>query len=70
MAVDKRIVLVSDKGISNKSQIFVEHPPIMASKVKSYLTSLKNVRKRLLDTYPGVKFSFKEVDEFGKLIRE
>ena len=64
MSNDKRIVLVSDKGISNKRQIFVEHPPIMASKVKSYLTSLKNVRKRLLDTYPGVKFSFKEVDEF------
>ena len=70
MVNDKKITLVSDRGLSNQTQIFLEHPPILASKIKTYLTSIKNVRKRLLDTYPGCKFSFAEVDEFGKLIRE
>jgi len=70
MVNEKKIVLISDRGLSKSSQTFVEHPPIMASKIKSYITSIKNVRKRLLDTYPGCKFAFQEVDEFGKLLRE
>ena len=40
MVNDKRIVLVSDRGLPNSSQTFVEHPPV-ASKIKSYLTSIK-----------------------------
>jgi len=70
MVNDKRIVLVSDRGLPNSSQTFVEHPPIMASKIKSYLSSIKNVRKQLKETYPDCKFTFEEVDEFGKLIRQ
>lgn len=70
MVNDKKITLVSNRGLSKETQIFVEHPPILASKIKSYITSIKNVRKHLLDTYPGCKFAFQEVDEFGKLISE
>jgi len=66
--VNRMVVLTSNRGLQNGSQKFVEHPPILASKVKTYLTSIKNIRKQLLETYPGCKFSFEEVDEFGKLV--
>jgi len=65
---NKKVALISDRGLPNKTQYYVEYPPVLASKIKSYLTSIKSVRRNLLDTYPGVKFSFAEVDEFGNLI--
>jgi len=39
--VNKMVVLTSNRGLQNGSQKFVEHPPILASKVKTYLTSIK-----------------------------
>jgi hypothetical protein len=70
MYKNKKVALISDRGLPNKTQFFVETPPIIASQIKACLASIKSVRRNLLDTYPGVKFSFAEVDEFGKLIRE
>ena len=61
---------MSDKGRPEKRQLFVEHPPVVASKVRSYINSFKEIKKVVRDTYPDAKFYFKEVDEFEKPIIE
>ena len=71
MVNNKKVVLVSDRALPNKTQVYVEHPPILASKVKRYLNAFREIRKNISGTYPGAKFFFVEVDAFDKpLIQE
>lgn len=69
MTIDKKIVLVSDKGL-NKRQLFVESKPVVAGKIRSYVNSFKQIREAVKETYPSAKFYFKEVDELEKPILE
>lgn len=69
MTIDKKIVLVSDKGL-NKRQLFVESKPVVAGKIRSYINSFKQIREAVKDTYPTAKFYFKELDELEKPILE
>ena len=39
MTIDKQKVLVSDRGL--KHQVFVESPPVVAGKIRSYINSFK-----------------------------
>lgn len=68
MLNDKMVVLCSDRGLPNKTQVFVEHPPMLASKVRFYVSILKQIRSRLRETYPTAKCYFYEVDAFEKPI--
>ena len=61
---------MSDKGIPEKRQLFVEHPPVVASKVRSYINSFREIKKAVKETYPTAKFYFKDADEFEKPIVE
>ena len=69
MTIDKKVVLVSDKGL-NKRQLFVESKPVVAGKIRSYINSFKEIREAVKETYPSAKFYFKEVDELEKPILE
>jgi len=69
MTIDKKIVLVSDKGL-NKRQLFVESKPVVAGKIRSYINSFKQIREAVKGTYPTAKFYFKELDELEKPILE
>jgi len=69
MTIDKKIVLVSDKGL-NKRQLFVESQPIVAGKIRSYVNSFKRIREAVKETYPTAKFYFKSVDELENPILE
>jgi hypothetical protein len=40
MTIDKKVVLVSDKGL-NKRQLFVESKPVVAGKIRSYVNSFR-----------------------------
>tara|TARA_B100000959_G_C14842193_1_gene566533 strand:+ start:495 stop:707 length:213 start_codon:yes stop_codon:yes gene_type:complete len=70
MTIDKKVILVSDKGIPEQRQLFVEHPPVVASKIRSYINSFKEIKEAVRKTYPSAKFYFKDVDEFEKPIVE
>ena len=68
MTIDTKKVLVSDRGL--KHQVFVESPPVVAGKIRSYINSFKEIRKTVKETYPSAKFYFREVDELQKPILE
>jgi len=69
MTIDKKIVLVSDKGL-NKRQLFVESKPVVAGHIRSYINSFREIRDAVKETYPSAKFYFKEIDELEKPILE
>tara|TARA_Y100000589_G_scaffold205034_1_gene193436 strand:+ start:438 stop:686 length:249 start_codon:yes stop_codon:yes gene_type:complete len=61
MTVDTMKVLVSDRGL--KHQVFVEHPPVVAGKLRSYISSFRVIKDNIRETYPDARFYFKNVDE-------
>jgi|TARA_B100001094_G_scaffold283548_1_gene296354 hypothetical protein len=69
MTIDKKVVLVSDKGL-NKRQLFVESKPVVAGKIRSYVNSFREIREAVKDTYPSAKFYFRELDELENPILE
>ena len=69
MTIDKKVVLVSDKGL-NKRQLFVESKPVVAGHIRSYINSFREIRDAVKETYPSAKFYFKEIDELEKPILE
>ena len=69
MTIDKKVVLVSDKGL-NKRQLFVESPPVVAGQIRSYIGSFKRIREAVKETYPSAKFYFKSIDELENPILE
>ena len=54
MTIDKQKVLVSDRGL--KHQVFVESPPVVAGKIRSYINSFKQIKEAVRETYPSAKF--------------
>ena len=56
MTVDTMKVLVSDRGL--KHQVFVEHPPVVAGKLRSYINSFKLIKENIRETYPDAKILF------------
>lgn len=68
MTIDKQKVLVSDRGL--KHQVFVEHPPVVAGKIRSYINSFKRIKDAVRETYPSAKFYFKEIDELSMELKQ
>jgi len=68
MTVDTMKVLVSDRGL--KHQVFVEHPPVVAGKLRSYINSFKVIKENIRETYPDARFYFKDVDELSMQLQQ
>ena len=68
MTIDKQKVLVSDRGL--KHQVFVEHPPVVAGKLRSYINSFKVIKENIRETYPDARFYFKDVDELSMQLQQ
>ena len=68
MTIDKKKVLVSDRGL--KHQVFVEHPPVVAASLRSYINSFKRIKEAVRETYPTAKFYFKDVDELSMELKQ
>ena len=60
---DKKVVMVSDRGLGANKQSFIEHPPILASKLGKAKAHLKLIRKDLRETYAPIKFWFEDAEE-------
>ena len=67
LTIDTKKVLVSDRGL--KHQVFVESPPVVAGKIRSYINSFKQIKEAVRETYPSAKFYFKEVDELNMQLK-
>ena len=68
MTIDNKKVLVSDRGL--KHQVFVEHPPVLAGKLRSYINSFKVIKHNIRETYPDARFYFKNVDELSMQLQQ
>ena len=68
MTIDNKKVLVSDRGL--KHQVFVEHPPVVAASLRSYINSFKRIKEAVRETYPTAKFYFKDVDELSMELKQ
>ena len=60
---DKKLVMMSDRGLGANKQAFIEHPPILASRLSKAKAHLKSIRRELRGTYTNVKFHFVDADE-------
>tara|TARA_R100001463_G_scaffold58170_2_gene110454 strand:- start:1612 stop:1821 length:210 start_codon:yes stop_codon:yes gene_type:complete len=60
---DKKLVMMSDRGLGANKQAFAEHPPILASKLGKAKAHLKQIRRELRGTYTDIKFHFVDADE-------
>jgi len=65
---NRRVVYCSDRGLPKHTQVYVEHPSILASQVKKYMSILKKIRKTVKETYPNAHFKFIEVDDLDNPI--
>lgn len=65
--LDKKVVMLSDRGLGANKQSFLEHPPILASKLGKAKAHLKQIRAELRETYSPIKFWFEDVDENPKI---
>jgi len=64
---DKKLVMMSDRGLGANKQVFAEHPPILASKLGKAKAHLKQIRSELRNTYSNVKFHFIDADELTEI---
>lgn len=64
MADIKKVVMLSDRGLKNQS--FIEHPPIIASRLGKAKAHLMSIRAELKETYSPIKFWFSDADEISK----